>query len=147
MIYTKVIAKLCLILFSVYLFVTGILFILGPIFFDIDYDFKSNFILIEIYLLIILKLFATFWIIVTLANIKLLKYKRLSNLILGIAITCSLIHLIFVMVQNLLGNNIDYLLEIMTEDSIKTILVILLYFYLAKIEIKELQPRFRTKKY
>ncbi len=140
MIDTNVTLRLCLALFSVYLFITGILFILGPIVFDIDYIFESNLILVTVYLLVVAKLFATFWIILTSINIKLLKYKHLSNIAVWIAIIFSLTHLIFVFIQNIFGNNINDLFEMMAGDSIKIVLLMLLYLYITRKIFKNTYP-------
>lgn len=133
MIYFIKLLKICAVLFAVKLSVGGVLFLLGPTFFDVDYAIESNIIFIAVYLLVLAKLMAELWVILSLVNVKLLRRNSLSNVLAWLAISCSLIHLVFLYFQAYLGNDVGELFEVMSQDSIKTIILMFLYLYLKKV--------------
>ena len=54
----KVLFQICLAIFATELFVSGLLFILGPIFLDVEYDLNSSLAVIGIYILVVVKFFS-----------------------------------------------------------------------------------------
>ena len=94
MIYFIRLLQICCVLFAARLIVSGVLFLLGPALFDIDYAINSSVVFIAVYFLVLLKLAAEFWVVFSLANTKLLRLDGLSNALAWSAIFFSLFHVV-----------------------------------------------------
>lgn len=129
MIYFIRLLQICSVLFAARLIVSGVLFLLGPAIFDINYVINSSIVFVAVYFLVLLKLTAEFWIVFSLANVKLLRFDALSNVLAWSVIFFSLVHLAYLY----LGSSMSDVLDSMSRDSIKTIILMLIYLCVKKM--------------
>ena len=121
--------QICSVLFAARLIVSGVLFLLGPALFDIDYAINSSIAFIAVYFFVLLKLTAEFWIVFSLANVKLLRFDVLSNVLAWSAIFFSLVHLAYLY----FGSSMSDVLDSISRDNIKTIILVLKYLCVRKM--------------
>lgn len=114
-------------LYASKLAVSGLLFVLGPIIFDIDYAVTSTAILVIAYLIVLIKLVAESWIVLTLINTDIIKHWS-TKLIIILTIICSGCHLFIVYSQNIPSHD-TYVLDVMKNNSIEVIFLMILYAY------------------
>lgn len=119
--------QICLAIFATELFVSGLLFILGPIFLDVEYDLNSSLAVIGIYILVVVKLLADFWIAINMISTMLVRFHYFSYMLVSVAAILAVINILLLGFQDSISIDVYYLLDSMKVDSIKTLVLIVFY--------------------